>query len=125
MSDTDINNIMSAIKNSDERKFVSTFYQVAQAVYQNAVNHGFWEDPNDYQKILLMHCELSEMVEALRGDNPPSKKIPDFSQAEEELADVVIRIMDFAGRKKIRLAEAVLAKHKYNETRPHKHGRNF
>ena len=122
---SDFNKIMAAIEGSDERKFVSSFNQIQQAAHQNSTDKGFWKKPNDYQKILLMHCELSEMVEAIRDGNPPSKKIPEYSLAEEELADAVIRIMDFAERKNIRLAEAVLAKHKYNQTRPHMHGKKF
>lgn len=39
-----------------------------------------------------------------------------------ELADVLIRIFDMADENEIALAQAVLAKHAYNQTRPWKHG---
>ena len=39
-----------------------------------------------------------------------------------ELADVIIRIFDMADENEIALAQAVLAKHAYNQTRPWKHG---
>lgn len=39
-----------------------------------------------------------------------------------ELADVLIRIFDMADENEIPLAEAVIAKHAYNQTRPWKHG---
>lgn len=54
-----------------------------------------------------------------------SAKLPGFSEVEEEFADVVIRLMDFAHAHKLRVAEAIVAKAKYNEGRPHKHGKTF
>jgi len=37
-------------------------------------------------------------------------------------ADCIIRIMDYAESKGLRIAAAVVAKAAYNETRPHLHG---
>ncbi len=103
-----------------------TIKDLTRAVHQNAVDHGFWEgERNDAEAIALMHSELSEALEALRDGNPPSKKIPEFSGVEEELADVVIRIMDFCGGRELDLEDAVLAKMAFNAGRPHKHGRTF
>ena len=39
-----------------------------------------------------------------------------------ELADVVIRILDFCEGQKIDLETIILEKMKYNESRPYKHG---
>ena len=39
-----------------------------------------------------------------------------------ELADVLIRIFDMADELDIPLAEAVIRKHAYNQTRPYRHG---
>jgi len=69
-----------------------------------------------------MHSELSEALEALRHDNPPDDHIPEFSGTEAELADVIIRIMDYAELRGLRLAEAIVAKHEYNRNRPLRHG---
>ena len=41
---------------------------------------------------------------------------------QEELADAVIRIFDLAGLLKIQIGSYILEKHKYNRTRPHRHG---
>lgn len=39
-----------------------------------------------------------------------------------ELADVVIRVLDMADELEIPVIEAILAKHKYNQTRSYRHG---
>jgi NTP pyrophosphatase (non-canonical NTP hydrolase) len=75
--------------------------------------------------IMLMVTELAEAVEALRAGNPPDDKIPEFSGVEAELADAVIRIMDFGHARGHRVAQAIEAKMKYNTGRPYKHGKEF
>jgi NTP pyrophosphatase (non-canonical NTP hydrolase) len=99
-------------------------------IHHNAVSKGFWPtNPdgscarNDGEAIALMHSELSEMLEAIRHGNPPSDHIPEFTGAEEEAADLVIRLLDWCGARNIRLADAILAKMAFNENRPHKHGK--
>ena len=92
---------------------------------QGAVNtyHGFRNKPYEFGRaIALMHSELSEALEGDRHNNPPSDHIPEFSAIEEELADVVLRIMDTADWQKLRLGEAVIAKLRYNAGRPPMHG---
>lgn len=74
------------------------------------------QDRNVGEAIALMHSELSEGFEAARKDLP-SDKIEGFSGLEEELADTLIRIFDFAGGANLRLGEAFVAKLKYNTTR--------
>lgn len=93
------------------------------AVHANAVDHGWYDnDRSDGEHLALIHSEVSEVTEALRDGNPPDAKLPEYTSAEIELADAVIRIMDFAGARGYRLGAAILAKHTYNVTRPHKHG---
>ena len=117
-------------------QFVKSLSQMSARCYSNSHAHGFWPkdyEPtathnvgrNDGEAIALKHSELSELLEAVRDGNPPSEKIPGFTLAEEELADLLIRTMDYAHGRGFRLAEAVLAKHAYNLGRPHKHGREF
>ena len=70
-----------------------------------------------------MHSELSEALEAIRRDDPPDSHIPDFTGQEAEFADCIIRIMDYSQHYKLRIAQAIVAKNVYNQTRPYKHGK--
>lgn len=106
-----------------EKQFISSFNYLIRKVYKNAVEKGWWDkERNTGEVIALMHSELSEMLEWVRDGNPKSDHISEFSGIEEELADLIIRIMDYAGGNKLRVAEAIIAKYKFNLNRPRKHG---
>jgi len=49
--------------------------------------------------------------------------VPSLTGESAELADVLIRIFHYCGRRGINLGEAVRLKHEYNITRPYKHGK--
>lgn len=103
--------------------FAQSFKDLQAEVHANARIHG-WHDEgfNKGEKLALIHSEVSEALEAERHGNPPDDHIPEFSGVEAELADTVIRIMDYAALRGINVADAIIAKHKYNEKRPYKHG---
>lgn len=75
------------------------------------------------QAIALMHSELSEALEADRKDLMDDK-LTHRKGLEVELADAVIRIMDFSQGKDLDVDGAVLEKLNYNKTRPYLHGEN-
>ena len=85
---------------------------------------GFWESDNTGEKSALTHSESSEAPEADRKDLE-AENIPGFTDVEEELADAVIRILDFAGHHNPRFGEALSTKIAYNLTCPFKHGKAY
>jgi len=102
--------------------FVECWNLLATQVLANARAKSFDSFQDETRFIALTHSELSEALEAYRHGNPPSDHIPEFSGVEEEMADVVIRVMDHGQARGYRVAEAILAKMKFNADRPMKHG---
>jgi NTP pyrophosphatase (non-canonical NTP hydrolase) len=96
--------------------------------HDRAVRKGFYDPvPSVEQRLCLIHSEVSEALEAYRAGELETK-LSDKGKPEgfpSELADVVIRICDFAGHLGIDLAHEIRIKSDYNETRPHKHGKRF
>jgi len=106
-----------------ENEFINGFNAISSEVHNNAISKGWWnEERNDGEIIALIHSELSEALEAMREGDKMDDKVPEFTGVEVELADAIIRIMDYAGSKYLRVAEALIAKMRYNETRSYKHG---
>ena len=103
--------------------FITAWEGRAEAIHENAKNKGWWsDDRHDGVIISLIHSELSEALEALRNGNQADEKIPHLKGVEVELADAVIRIMDYGKARNLRIAEAIEEKIKYNITREYKHG---
>lgn len=87
---------------------------------------AFWLDKAiRAQKMALVTTETSEQVEALRLPEKASEHIPDFTGEEEEVADQIIRLLDYCGQYNLRIGEAIIAKMAFNEQRPHRHGKAF
>jgi NTP pyrophosphatase (non-canonical NTP hydrolase) len=108
----------------------ATLEQLQYAVHANAVAHGFWDDPNNIDRsLMLITGELVEMHEAIRSGHAPEEwwigvhGKPDGPAIE--LADALIRILDLAEHYGINLATLAWIKHQYNTSRPYKHGREF
>ena len=81
----------------------------------NCTTPAQWEDTYKVPAILaLVHTEVSEAVEAFRHD--------DKENFIEELADVIIRVLDCAGGLGMDIDAAVRAKLEKNKTRGFRHG---
>ena len=107
-------------------QFINHFASMSGSIHDNAAVHGWWDEPReDGTLIALIMSEAAEALEALRKGNGPDDHCPQFSGAEVELADVIIRIMDMAEARGWDVAGAIVAKHEFNKTRPYKHGKEF
>ena len=69
------------------------------------------------KKLALVHSEVSEALEADRTS--------DWQNFEEELADILIRVLDLTGNFDIDIETAIQQKMLKNESRPHKHGKRY
>lgn len=103
-------------------EFIKEFKKQEAENFEINKAHGFEEDFNFGEKLALVHGELSEALEYYRKGNGPSDHIPEFLGIEEEFADAIIRLMNMSRRLNLRVAEALIAKQKFNNARPYKHG---
>lgn len=94
-------------------------FKLQREIHAIAKRHGFWDISDNFgEKIALIHSELSEALEAHRKAYP-------MAEVAEELADVVIRVMDLSEYLDIDLEKHVKEKHDKNKSRPYLHGKKY
>lgn len=102
--------------------------QLAFDLHDNAVDKGFWEPntPENHtvfylKQLAMIHSEVSEVLEAIRKEKGDDKVV-------EELADILIRVLDLYGGlvqdeyTALSLENILLSKAQINTNRPRMHG---
>lgn len=117
--------------------------ELSKQIHQNAKDKGFYDAPRNIGEMLcLIHSEVSEALECDRKKKSISHD-PEYVAGldgdrfkdsferfikdtfEDELADIMIRVMDLAEHKGVDLEKHILLKMRYNSMRPHKHGKLY
>lgn len=105
---------------------VTTLNELTKEIHDNAVSHGWWDEPRNLLEIVaLCHSELSEAVEEYRAGHPVVWANEDGKPEgiATEMADCLIRILDWFGHEGLDADEIVQQKMTYNRGRPYKHGK--
>ena len=111
--------------------------ELANEISDIAEYKGFWDFTEDEKllipiKLALVHDEVSEAlrvhrnpydddsVDAVTGLTPMQED--DFT---EELADIVIRVLDLAGYYDLDIGRSLVSKVEHNKGRPQRHGKRY
>lgn len=124
------------LNGEQQASFIQFMHILSADIHLTSQSKGFWdfyynnrgdkEAVTRYQlsALMLVVTEIAELAEGIRHDNPPDQHCSEFTSAEVEAADAIIRILDMSNAFHWRTGEAIMAKLMYNKSRPHKHGKN-
>lgn len=125
---------------------------LACAIYERNVQKGFYEKPKNIGEMLcLIHSEVSEALEADRKESYANligfeamlwkdnqieswQEVENFKVSfsgtikntfEDEMADIIIRVLDLCAFKGIDIEKHIALKMQYNATREKYHGKKY
>jgi len=94
------------------------------AVHSLAKTKGWYDRPKSPLEVhAMVHSEVSEATDQVARNQPPMYDNGGKPEGEAvELADAVLRIMDYFEYRGWDLERTLRSKHAYNATRPYRHG---
>lgn len=108
----------------NDNKMIYNINMLRDKCFQNALDAGWHTDletgelieRNKAEMLMLIVSEVAEAMEGVRKDLKDDH-LPHRGMEEVELADTVIRIMDYAGRWGLDIGGAIMEKLEYNKNR--------
>jgi len=104
-----------------QKTLVALLNQFGSDLHRTSRSKGWWDDRDKLSltdagrvqvDIGCMALIVTEIAEAIEGTRKQCQDdhIPQFTAQEAELADAMIRILEFAAARKLRVAEAMMVK---------------
>lgn len=96
---------------------MKTITELQTQIHAQNKEMGWWNKPREKGTLLMLI--VSEVAEAMEGERKDlmDDHLTDRKMAEVELADAVIRILDYAGAYGYDIEGAMMEKLQYNRTR--------
>lgn len=120
--------------------------ELSKQIHKANVEKGFYENEKNIGEMLaLIHSEVSEALECDRknkycqlidldlvvGSELPSTEFKDWFEQdvkdtfEDEMADIIIRVLDMCGHQVVDIQKHIELKLRYNSLREYKHGKKY